>query len=146
MDPALNTDQRAACWASWLEHYTLGQPKSRVAYARTRADALAHGEALPALTGLDEDKFDAVYTASFLSMDGGDSAAVDAAVPAADPSANSERRMDRSNSDDASPRQSPCARVCEPRYTACIASCDEVQTSCLKTCRSEEKTCLSACL
>ena len=35
-DPRIRRTERHACWVAWLDHYTGGQPRERIAYARER--------------------------------------------------------------------------------------------------------------
>lgn len=39
------SSHRQACWTSWLDRYTYGQPRDRIEYARRRIRAFAAGDA-----------------------------------------------------------------------------------------------------
>lgn len=43
----VTTSHRQACWNTWLDRYTYGQPRDRLEYARRRVRAFAVGDADP---------------------------------------------------------------------------------------------------
>lgn len=49
LDDERTVDERQACWAAWLRHWSSAQPAVRVRYAERRLAALSRGEAMAPL-------------------------------------------------------------------------------------------------
>ncbi|MBO6934614.1 MAG: hypothetical protein JJ863_06560 [Deltaproteobacteria bacterium] len=49
LDDQRTVDERQACWAAWLRHWSSAQPAVRVRYAERRLAALSRGEAMAPL-------------------------------------------------------------------------------------------------
>lgn len=49
LDEQRSVDERQACWAAWLRHWSSAQPAVRVRYAERRVAALSRGEAMAPL-------------------------------------------------------------------------------------------------
>ena len=49
LDGERTVDERQACWAAWLRHWSSAQPAVRVRYAERRLAALSRGEAMAPL-------------------------------------------------------------------------------------------------
>ncbi len=105
--------ERRACWDAWLAHYTQGQPRERVQYARARLRA----EGAPAEPLL---------------------AAAEATGPATAPDATSPDAPDRATTGcDAvcGPTLASCAARCDDTHLApCRAACDAEHRACMNAC------------
>jgi hypothetical protein len=133
-DPRVANDQRHACWAAWIDHYSDDQPPERVAYARERLGALEEGIAVDPLPGV-EPTTRASSTSAFLSSSASSELSTDAP-----PEVES----------DAPPRQAPsahgaCAPVCAPRWDRCVANCAPNASACERACEAEHRTCMRGC-
>jgi hypothetical protein len=132
-DPRVANDDREACWAAWIDHYSDDQPPERVAYAQQRMGELEEGIAVEPLPGV-EPSARLTYTSSFLSS----------AVSTVEPAPESEPAVD------APPRQAPsaqgaCAPVCAPRWDRCAANCGAADAPCERACAAEHRTCMRGC-
>lgn len=86
-DPQIRRTERHACWVAWLDHYTSGQPRERVMYARTRAAAQGIENDSLAMPGVERASESATYArAAHVRIDA--APLPNAAVPDAAPGAN----------------------------------------------------------
>ncbi len=86
-DAQIRRTERHACWVAWLDHYTSGQPRERIMYARTRVAAQGIENDSLALPGVDGASGSAAYTrAAHVRVDA--APPPNAAMPDAAPAAN----------------------------------------------------------
>ncbi len=110
-DPRVVPAERRACWDAWLAHYTQGQPRERVQYARARLRA------------------DGAPAEPLLLADDATSAATDATTPATP--------MRSATGCDAvcGPTLASCAARCDVADpTPCRAACDAEHRACMNAC------------
>jgi len=89
-DAQIRRTERHACWVAWLDHYTSGQPRERIIYARTRVAAQGIENDALAMPGVDGASGTATYTrAAHVRVDvaPAPNAAVLDAAPGAQPDA-----------------------------------------------------------
>jgi len=157
-DPSVAVDTRRQCWTAWLEHYTVGQPPDRVAYARERLDELEDGEDVQALPGMRTSSVGTSYTASFLTtharpeVEGDDAEDGDTEGEGAGSVSELENREQILATDQATTVPEPppesggaCASVCTPRWNECMEECDGRSDACREACETEHRTCMRGC-
>jgi hypothetical protein len=142
---------RQACWTSWLDRYTYGQPRDKLEYARRRVRAFSGGDAdKPELrVGQNEPAQDArqfylvvPQPTSVHASPPPIATRVNAVTdpppaPSSDPSAKSV--------DKAAPGEE-CASACRGAFTSCNQACDpSAKTPACKSCDPDYKKCMQRC-
>jgi len=61
-DAQIRRTERHACWVAWLDHYTSGQPRERIMYARARVAAQGIENDALAMPGVDGASRSETYT------------------------------------------------------------------------------------
>ncbi len=161
-EASLPVTTKRSCWAAWLEHYRMGQPPERIAYARDRVVALAMGDDVEQLPGMPQGVVGSTYTAAFLT-EGGELSIAQAAAETPIPSVADGADIDAAASVEVAPSAVPvtdnvpateiapptrargaCASYCNPRWDACVRDCAE-RESCERACDVEHRTCVRGC-
>jgi len=112
--------ERRACWDAWLAHYTQGQPRERVQYARARL------------------RTDGAPAEPLFATDALASAAEASPAASSPDSATPTTPRDEG--------ATGCAAVCGPRFASCAARCDDADPApCRAACDAEHRACTNAC-
>lgn len=128
---------RRGCWDEWVRHFTRGQTRDRIAYAKRELDKLASNDVALASASANEPihaipEPTSVFTPPPMMMtpdagaptDGGVDAAPDAAPPA-------------------NPLKNECMKTCDAQHETCERSCK--QTWCMKSCAVQHASCVGFC-
>lgn len=145
-DARIPLAEKHACWSAWLEHYTHGQARDRVAYAQERVFAIEHGESVPRLPGLPTATVGPTSATPVTAVS--QPLMADPTVPPAQ-AEDEELRRDRDR-----PRLRPmprtanpacAARACEPAWRTCIDACQQHDAGCENACELELHACARGC-
>lgn len=141
-DPQIPLAEKHACWNAWLSHYTTGQSRERVRYARRRLYQIEHGRPVPRLPGLPE-----------AGADSRDVVAISEPGPAestrganeSSPAEPAEMAADRESPLPQNTNPACAALACEPAWRACMAECADNHYPCQDACRVELHACARGC-
>ena len=156
-DPSIPRTERHACWVAWLDHYTSGQPRERIMYARERLVAQGTATDSLLLPGVDvaAPTSDAMRAAHAPTAPPDTALATSVAPVDTDTSAPTETPTQRPVPTIPPPRPpavphhgSPaCAPICDPRFIECAERCDRSNPEpCRDACIAEHRACGNACL
>ncbi len=138
------SSHRQACWTSWLDRYTYGQPRDRIEYARRRVRSFAAGDAnRPALVlgqaqHEETRQFYLVVPAPTSVHAPPPPIATRLNVAAPPPAAPS-----------AEPKNAPgaeCEASCKSAFASCNQACDPAaKSAACKSCDPDYKKCMARC-
>lgn len=159
-DERIPAEYKLGCWASWLRHYTFGQPLHRIRYAESRVAAITAGLPGPHLPSAPVLTIVAPAYAADTAEPATDAAAQPApgAAQAPVPDITIPPRTDSTAAAEAStrptdgpapsaPAESRCAAICRTDWNACVPACTQPETRdvCRSGCDDELRTCMRAC-
>ena len=151
-DARIPVTEKHACWTSWLEHYTVGQPPERSTYAQQRLSAIQRGEPMPLLPGLPEAAIGPATAAPITASSGSDQASERTTEPPSFPDNVDEEELEapaprpRRLSPMPQTSNAECAaRACEAPWRACVDRCPAQRDACQTACEVELNACARGC-
>jgi len=141
LDPQIRLEDRSACWARWLAHYTAGQPPDRRIYAWERRAALEQGEEMsPILFG------DSGLVSPNPGPHDENSAGENPGNPQETEGINiSEIQQDSEEISNENEIRNPCDAICQPRRQHCEEACVDRTRGCIRHCVTEYEFCRGGC-
>jgi hypothetical protein len=137
---------RQACWTTWLDRYTYGQPRDKLEYARRRVRAFSTGDADKPELRLGQNEVQQDARQFYLVVPSPTSVHAPPPPIATRMNAVTEAPPAPSSSADKPAPGEECAAACRAAFGSCNQACDPAaKTPACKSCDPDYKKCMARC-
>ena len=143
MDERVAPTYRERCWREWLDHYTFGQTRDRLDYARRRVAELAGGDTSP---GVSPDSVDAGKPVAAAEAPAPTSAHAPPPPTAPAQAPDSGPPGDAGSDAATPPPEGECVQACHRAWKSCMRTCpDAGKKGACDGCGKDYRGCMRRC-